>query len=137
MIVLLLIAAGIVGITGIVWARHLQRLKKHDGLSREEFVAHFQTQALAPEIAGTVYDYFRRLGVWEGFMPSPSDTLEGTYKTVDEDVEESISDIVRNLGYEMPHSGIFAEWASPLITLEDVVRFVDWVRAHQLGGRRI
>jgi len=78
-----------------------------------------------------VYDQFQKLGTWRNFMPSPADSLEGTYKTVDEDVEENLKEILQRLGLEMPHSGILQEWDGALETLSDVVRWVDWVRAKQ------
>src|ERR1700682_3076965 len=127
----LLILGGAAGVTGIAWARHLQRLKRHHGLSRAEFLVHFQSMAVPPEMAGGIYDHFQKLGVWKDFMPSPSDTLQSTYKTVDEDVEDNLTEVVQQLGYQMPHSGILAEWAPPIQTVEDVVRFVDWVRTKQ------
>lgn len=130
---LVLLAVGVMGATGIVWVLHLRRLKRHYGLSRSEFVEHFRSRTVAPEIAEAVYNHFQKVGVWKDFRPGPSDTLEGTYKIVDEDVEDAISDIVRTLGYEMPHSGILKDWESPLSTLEEVVGFVDWVRTHQSG----
>jgi hypothetical protein len=126
-----MIIGGIVGATGLVWALHLKRLKEHTGLSREEFVGHFEALGVAPEIVGAVYDQFQKLGVWKGFKPSPTDTLEGTYKTGDEDLEDNVREVLQWLGFEMPHSGILREWTGPLETLSDVVLWVDWVRTKQ------
>ena len=64
-------------------------------------------------------------------MPSPTDSLERTYKTVDEDAEENLKEILQRLGLEIPHSGVLQEWDRPIETLSDVVRWVDWVRAKQ------
>ena len=100
-------------------------------MSRDEFVAQFQSTGVATAIAAAVYDQFQKLGTWKGFMPNPVDTLEKTYKTADEDVEENLKEILQRLGFEMPHSDILQEWDGPLETLSDVVRWVDWVRTKQ------
>jgi 2-polyprenyl-6-methoxyphenol hydroxylase-like FAD-dependent oxidoreductase len=128
---ILLTIGAIVGATGIAWALHLKRLKDHVGMTRDEFVAQFQSTGVATAIAAAVYDQFQKLGIWKEFMPSPGDTLEKTYKTVDEDVEENLKAILQRLGFEMPNSGTLQEWDGPLETLSDVVRWVDWVRTKQ------
>jgi hypothetical protein len=120
-----------VGMAGFSWAIHLRRLKRHEGTTRTEFNEYFQQFTVRSETPGAVYDHFQKLGVYKGFMPRPSDTLEGTYKIVGEDVEDNLEDILRRLGYQMPHSGIMAEWVAPIETLEDVVRFMDWVATKQ------
>lgn len=127
----IMIIGGIAGVTAITWALHLYRLKNHVGMTRDEFVAQFQLLGIGSLIAVAVYDQFQKLGTLKGFMPSPTDSLEGTYKTVDEDVEENLKEILQRLGLEMPHSGILQEWNKPLETLSDVVRWVDWVRTKQ------
>jgi hypothetical protein len=121
------IIGGIVGATGIAWALHLKRLKDHVGMTRDEFVAQFQSTGVAAAIAAEVYDQFQKLGTWKGFMPSPFDTLEKTYKTVYEDVEENLREILQRLGFEMPHSGTLQEWDGPLETLRRT-------RVGSLGG---
>jgi hypothetical protein len=78
-----------------------------------------------------VYDHFQEQGSWKNFMPNPSDTVAGTYKLGAEDFDDILKEIVQKLGYEMPHSGILREWFTPIETLEDVVRFVSWVRTKQ------
>ena len=127
----LLSVGGMAGLAGVGWLWYLHRLKQHEGSTRGDFIIHFGASGATPEISGTVYDHFQKLGVWKGFMPDPSDTLEGTYKTVDEDVEDNLKEILQQLRYEMPHSGILSEWLAPIKTLEDVVQFVNCVRTKQ------
>jgi len=129
--IFLLCLGGMAGFAGIGWILYLRRLKRHEGSGRADFIAHFEPSGATRDISGAVYDHFQKLGVWKGFQPKPSDTLEGTYKTVDEDIEDNLKEILQELGYEMPHSGILSEWFTPLETLEDVVRFVNWVRTKQ------
>jgi hypothetical protein len=78
-----------------------------------------------------VYDHFQEQGVLKNFMPNPSDTIADRYKLGDEDFDGSLKEILQRLGYEMPHSGILREWFTPIESLEDVVRFVNWVRINQ------
>lgn len=120
-----------VGASGLAWLAHLGQLRKHRGLSREQFVEHFEATGILPEIAGAVYDQFQRLGFWKQFRPSPADTLEGTFKTVDEDVEENFKDILTRLEIKMPDSGTLQLWSDPITTLSDVVRWVAWVSNKQ------
>ena len=127
----LLTIGAIIGAAGIAWALHLKRLKDHVGMTRDEFLAQFQATGIAAAIAAAVYDQFQKLGTWKEFMPSPGDSLEKTYKTVDEDVEENLNEILQRLRFEMPHSGDLQEWDERLETLSDVVRWVDWVRTKQ------
>lgn len=130
MIFFLLVGA-MATVAGLAWIRHLSHLKQHAGVSRDEFIQYFEPALITPEVSGAVYDHFQKLGVRKGFMPAITDSLEGVYKTSGEDVEDNLSDILQRLGYEMPHSGILAEWAGPIETVEDVVRFVGWVRTRQ------
>jgi len=127
----LLFLGGAAGLVGLGWVVHVGRLRGHAGSTRAEFMGHFAPSGIPSTISGAVYDHFQKLGVWKNFMPSPSDTLEGTYKTSGEDVEDNVKEILQQVGDEMPHSGILAEWPDPLETLEDVVRFVVWVRTRQ------
>jgi hypothetical protein len=129
--VFLVFLGGAASLVGLGWMVHVRRLRHHEGSTRAEFTEHFEASGIPTTISGAVYDHFQKLGAWKDFMPKPSDTLEGTYKTSGEDVEDNVKEVLQQLGYEMPHSGILAEWPAPLETLEDVVRFVDWVRTKQ------
>ena len=128
----LMIAVGAVCISvALAWSLHLRRLKAHHGLSREQFVEFFGSSEISPRISSAVYDHFQKLGFWAGFRPSPTDSLEGTYKIVDEDVESNLKDVLNSLGLELLHSGILQEWHEPMETLSDVVRWVAWASAKQ------
>jgi len=129
--IFLLSLSGLAIFAGLSWLLYLHNLKQHKGSTRAEFIEHFGTSEATPEISGVVYDHFQKLGVWQGFQPKWSDTLECTYKAVDEDVDDNLKEILQQLGYEMPHSGTLSEWVSPLKTLEDVVQFINWVRTKQ------
>ena len=129
--VFLTMIVGILGIGGIVWTRHLKALRDHPGLSRSEFVSYFAALDISSAVAGAAYKHFKGLGVWKEFSPSPTDTLEGTYKIVDEDAEEALKDIVHELGWEMPHSGVLLRWETPIETLEQAVRWLDWIGRQQ------
>ncbi len=115
----------------VSWIRQVWRLRKHTGLSRTEFISHFEQMGISPAVPGLVYDHFRSMGIWNNFVPSPSDSLERTYKTVDEDVSDNLNDILRKLGCEMPNSAILKQWGRPIESLSDVVAFIDWVKKLQ------
>lgn len=128
---LLLGVLALAALTAGFWALHLKRLRYHEGISRDDFVSHFQTAGVDPRISTTVYHHFLRNGFWRNFQPSPTDRLDVTYRTVDEDLEETLAEILRELDLEMPHSGVLLEWEMPIETISDVTRWVDWVSKHQ------
>jgi hypothetical protein len=130
-----ILLAGMAAFVGISWILHLRGLKQHEGTTRAAFIARIDAPGASAVISGAVYDHFRELGVWKGFMPSPSDTLVDTYKLGDEDFDDSLKEILQQLGYEMPHSGILREWFTPIESLEDVVGFVNWIGTKQNATR--
>lgn len=126
--VLLYLVSAAIAFVVVRWALHLLRLSRHRGIGRDDFLSRFQTSPQVQTIAGAVYDYFKKQTGVGGFEPLPSDTLKTTYRIGGDDLEEVLADIAHRLGYEMPHSGILSMWFDPIDNLEDVVRFLDWVR---------
>jgi hypothetical protein len=112
------------------WLNWSRRLVKHQGLSRDEFLAYFRRVGLTEQVPAAIYDYFQQ-SMGRNFSPAPNDSLRDIYAINVEDVKDTLGEIVQQLGYEMPHSGVLSEW-SPVETLEDVARFADWIRTkHQ------
>jgi hypothetical protein len=113
------------------WTWERSRLRNHKGLSRDEFVSYFSQHEVSPDVSAGVYDHFRKMRGIKGFFPSPSDSIEGIYGMLSEDLHDELPDILGEFGWAMPSSAKLAEWPSPVDTLEDVVRLVDWVRRKQ------
>lgn len=126
-----IVIGGMASLGFIYWVWERSRLRKHKGLSRDEFVSYFSRSSVAPEASAAVYDHFERMRGVKGFCPAPADSLERIYGMLGEDLHDELRNIIVQLGTEMPHSGILAEWPDPLETLEDVVRFVNWIRTRQ------
>ena len=124
---------GLVALVILSSVRHVYRLRKHGGWKRGDFIAHFESGGVSASVSGAVYDHFQDMGVWKRFSPAPLDSIENTYKAVDEDVTDSLQQILDRLGCEMPNSRKLKQWERPIETVLDVVELVDWVKKGETG----
>lgn len=130
-LVLLGLAVIYYGIVNVRFALSRSRLlKRHRGLGLAEFLAHFESMGIAPEIATCVYDYCRWWMKRSSFQPHPDDDLDSVYRML-HDLDDVLSGLIHRLGYEMPHSGILSEGNAEIRTVSDVVRWLNWVRQRQ------
>jgi hypothetical protein len=127
----IVILSGFATLAILLAAHHAYQLRKHVGWKRTDFIVHFESAGIQPDVSGVVYDQFQPMGVWKNFCPAPSDSIEHTYKIADEDVEDSLQEIIERLGCEMPSSRILKRWERPIETLGDIVEWVDWVKKNQ------
>jgi hypothetical protein len=102
---------------------------------RPEFIRHFRDRGISSDSAAAAYDGFRPWGVWKRFEPAASDGIITTYKIVaDDDVAEVAYEILRRTGGEVPASEDLAGWDRPVETIEDLVRWVEWVRLKRVDS---
>lgn len=64
-------------------------------------------------------------------VKTPTDSFEETFKMSGEDVANELDELLGNFALDMPHSGTLRDWNSPLETVSDAVRWVDWVKSKQ------
>jgi hypothetical protein len=55
------------------------KLKRHQGVSRDEFVRHFLVMGIAEAVSGVVYEHFQQLADVENFQPAPTDSFGDRY----------------------------------------------------------
>jgi hypothetical protein len=105
-------------------------MRKHRGVSREQFVSAFSGLDVPTEIPGAVHDYYKRMVLFKNFGVAPDDTYEELHKG-DEDIDDDGRFLVKKLGMELPIQPVLEEWGKPLRTLRDMVLWLNWVRQHQ------
>jgi hypothetical protein len=116
----------------VVWQ---MRMRKHHGVSREQFIAAFADTAIPAEIPATVYDYYKGLVIFKEFSVAPDDSYEGVFREGQEDIDGDAEHLVRKLGMELPIEPILREWEDPVKTLRDMVLWLNWIRQQQ-GGQK-
>lgn len=113
------------------WIRFQLRLRAHDGIDRQSFVAHFVRLGVASDVAGVVYDYYRSVAVWHHFRLSPEDGLEGVFGHAPEEMDSSLDAILSELRLGLPPGSVLQEQDRKLSTIADVVNLVAWIGKHQ------
>ena len=108
------------------------RLRRHRGVSREQFIEAFRDLGITKAVPAAVYDYYRSVGMWEDFSVSPSDSFSKILSGEPEEVEEAAEHLTKQLGIRLPPEYILQQWDKPVETLRDMVLWLDWVRQHQI-----
>jgi hypothetical protein len=106
------------------------RMRKHRGVSRDEFIRAFSGLNIPTEIPEAVHDYYKRMVMFKNFGVAPDDTFEELHKG-DEDIDDDGRFLLKKLGMELPIQPVREEWDKPLKTLRDMVLWLSWVRQHQ------
>jgi hypothetical protein len=112
------------------WVRQRTRLRRHAGLSRVGFVEHCERAGLSPDVAAAVYECFQPRFILKEYEIAPSDQIDDVPTIGDGyDLDEALEEVYRKVGCELPSSRILKRWETPVETLEDLVRWVDWIGA--------
>jgi hypothetical protein len=131
MIGFLYILAGFVVFAVVATIVSQWRMRKHRGVSREEFIAAFADAAIPTEIPAAVYDYYKTRVMFKKFTVAPDDSFDKTFHMIHDDVADEAEHLVRKLGMELPIEPALREWEKPIATLRDMVLWLNWVRQHQ------
>jgi hypothetical protein len=107
------------------------RMRKHRGVSREEFIATFADAAIPTEISAAVYDYYKKSVIFNNFSVAPDDSYEHVLRKGHDDIDDDAQHLVRKLGMELPIEPVLREWDKPIKTLREMVLWLNWVRQHQ------
>jgi hypothetical protein len=113
----------------LLWLRNKRRSK---GFTRDEFIRVFRMQGISDNIPAAVYDYYGSRGIWKGFKFLPDDKYSKVLYDDPDDIEHDARILVERLRLQMPPSYLLARYAKPIETLHDMVRWLDWVRQHQV-----
>jgi len=109
--------------------RHCRRGK---GFTREKFVESFRSIGIPDEIPATVFDYYTSSGIWKNFPLSADDAYSQILGGDPDDIEEDAHDLVERLQMHFLPKYVLQKYGDkPLVTLRDMVLWLDWVRQHQ------
>ena len=118
----------IVGIVIAVIMRNM-KFRRHVGLPREIFVPSFVNRGVPELIAGSVYDFYKSQAGPRSFSPAPQDRIAETYGRHDvAGIEDDIQDLFGVLKISYPPSSKANVWPNPLVTLDDMIMWIDFVR---------
>jgi hypothetical protein len=109
-----------------------RRKRKGKGFTREHFIASFRPFAVPDRIPATVFDYYTANGIWKDFPLSPDDTYSQVLCDDPDDIDEDALVLVERLQMRFLPEYILREYGDkPLVTLRDMVLWLDWIRQHQ------
>jgi hypothetical protein len=108
-----------------------RRLGKHQGVSREEFVAAFANTNVPPAIAGSVYDYYKSRVFSKQFSVGPDDDYEEILSEGEEDIDDDAQFLFKKLHLKIPLDYATVRSETRIRTLRDMVVWLNWVRQHQ------
>jgi hypothetical protein len=127
MIAVLYFAAGTVVVLLAALAADQLRLRKHRGVSREEFISSFAEASVSPDIPPAVYDYYVAQAIWKEYGAAADDTYEHVLRKAEEDIDDDARALTKLFGLKMPSRSAMAD--QPKIrTIGDMVRWLDWAR---------
>jgi hypothetical protein len=88
------------------------RLRKHKGVSREEFILAFGENNIPSNIPKAVYEYYVSQVFIKGFTVAPEDSYEDVFKEDDEEIDDDAIYLVKQLGMKFPDKRVLEKWGS-------------------------
>lgn len=131
------------------------RMRKHHGVSREEFITAFADAAIPAEIPAAVYDYYKKGMLFKEFSIAPDDSYRDVLREGEEDIEDDARFLMKKLSLKPPSeeaqrhwneqaltsrattlstprfSVDSSRWMQPIQTVREMVLWLNWVRQHQ------
>lgn len=104
------------------------RLSRHRGISRKEFVARFSAEGVPEMVPQAVYDFYTSMVRSKNFSIAPEDRLADLFSDEDDDLEDNAFSLLRRLGIESPCRESLFGGPGPIVTMADMVRWLDWAR---------
>lgn len=131
-------AGGAIVLVLVYWnVQYQRRLRKHQDMPRDSFLAYFADRGISAEVAAAVYDYYGSKAVWKTFGVSPGDEIAVLFNQEGDDTEEDFTQILKKLGLEMPYDSAWEARNEPLMrTVEDLVRALVWAGQNQPSAQR-
>ncbi|MCU0568950.1 MAG: hypothetical protein MUF49_20420 [Oculatellaceae cyanobacterium Prado106] len=113
--------------------RASQLKRQRQGQSLESFLRYFVVDDIPETLAAEVYRYFQKLQQVRNFPVSPEDDIEKVYGLRDENLLDAIAEIAQNCRYPVPPDNDPIWGQALIVTIEDLVRFVDLLRPQNSG----
>jgi hypothetical protein len=124
---LLYLLGAFVAFITIATALYQLRLSHHPGVPRNEFIQYFRDRNVPDRVSETVYNYYRSSIISRKFGVSPEDKLADLFSDERRILKTMPGSSSKDLGIGAVNSPRFTEWGSPLITVGDMVLWLDWV----------
>lgn len=151
---LLYVLAAFVVFIAIATLKFHWSLRKHHGLSREDFIRAFVDAEVPENIPAAVYDFYKKGILYKDFGMAPDDSYEHVLQEGEEDIDDDARFLMKQLGLRPPSEEARAQWTEqvlasrrkppldfmpldsgrwlqPIQTLRDMVLWLNWVREHQ------
>ena len=126
----------IVGVSFFYSRNREKRLEGYPGVSREAFIERFAGREVAASVSAAVYDTFKEKVKAKTFMPSPEMSIEEVFEQLGEDTDDDARHILKLIGIPNPSDESRESWpGKDVVTIADMVLWVDWVRLHQEPAR--
>lgn len=112
----------------VIWLIFDERkLRRHRGVSREEFVAHFMSEGIPETISGTAYDLYKRHAFSNSFSPEPDMNIAEALNEDEEEVEDALLEMLKHLKIQKPSEDDLLSWTGGKVeTIGDLVRWIYW-----------
>lgn len=117
----------------VLWNVEFQwRLRRHNGMSRDAFLAYSAERGVSDKIASAVYDYYRSRAIWRTFGVAPVDEIAKLFNQDEDDIEDDFTSVLKKLSLEVPYDSAWdARGRTPVRTVEDLVHVLAWAAQNQ------
>jgi len=132
-----LLFVGVQGVIDNLKLRRIRRGREGKGFTRSRDQDSFRPFGVPDKIPATVFDYYTSGGIWKDFPLSPDDTYSQVLWDDPDDIDEDARALIERLQMRVLPEYILREYGNkPLVTLRDMVLWLDWIRQRQ-GARSI
>jgi hypothetical protein len=131
-----LLVAIVIVVISVVYLREREaRLRGYSGVTRDEFVEHFNAQGIPARISEITYDTFKEKASFEEFMPAPDMDIDAVFEQLEEDTDDDLRHILEALEIPYPDEETCERWSGAKVrTISDLVVWIDWVRREYEGN---
>jgi hypothetical protein len=130
----LLVILVVVVISVVYLRQHATRLRGYSGVTRDEFVEHFNAQGIPARIPEVAYDTFKEKAPFEEFKPAPDMDIDKVFEQLEEDTDDDVRHILGALEIPYPDEETCERWSGTKVrTISDLVFWIDWVRREYEG----
>jgi hypothetical protein len=127
-----LLFVGAYGVIGNLKLRRIRRERAGKGFTRERFIDSFRSFRVPDKIPATVFDYYTSSGIWKNFPLSPDDTYSQVLWDDPDDIDEDARALIERLQMRVLPEYILREYGNkPLVTVRDMVLWLDWIHQRQ------
>ena len=106
------------------------QLGNRKGLSKAEFCEVFRQESIPESLAAVVYDHYSSFALGSQVEISPDNSFD-SLRIGQDDVDDDLQRLLKKLSLELPSSATLADWSTPVHTIGDAVRWLNWIRQHQ------